>query len=64
MSIIVMPLGVIAAIYLHEYAQEGAFTRMIRVAVINLAGYNPSYIGCLALAFVYTIGASDDNLLC
>ncbi|WP_254913159.1 hypothetical protein, partial [Vibrio cholerae] len=36
MSIIVMPLGVIAAIYLHEYAQEGAFTRMIRVAVINM----------------------------
>lgn len=51
MSIIVMPLGVIAAIYLHEYAQEGAFTRMIRVAVINLAGYLPSYMGCLALAF-------------
>ncbi len=38
MSIIVMPLGVIAAIYLHEYAKDNTFTRIIRVAVINLAG--------------------------
>ncbi|MBN7279358.1 phosphate ABC transporter permease PstA [Vibrio cholerae] len=63
MSIIVMPLGVIAAIYLHEYAQEGAFTRMIRVAVINLAGVPSIVYGVFGLGFfVYTIGASVDNL--
>ncbi|HDI3325280.1 TPA: phosphate ABC transporter permease PstA [Vibrio cholerae] len=63
MSIIVMPLGVIAAIYLHEYAQEGAFTRMIRVAVINLAGVPSIVYGVFGFGFfVYTIGASVDNL--
>ncbi|ELG5193673.1 phosphate ABC transporter permease PstA [Vibrio cholerae] len=63
MSIIVMPLGVIAAIYLHEYEQEGAFTRMIRVAVINLAGVPSIVYGVFGLGFfVYTIGASVDNL--
>ncbi|EKF9771011.1 phosphate ABC transporter permease PstA [Vibrio cholerae] len=63
MSIIVMPLGMIAAIYLHEYAQEGAFTRMIRVAVINLAGVPSIVYGVFGLGFfVYTIGASVDNL--
>ncbi|HDV5286965.1 TPA: phosphate ABC transporter permease PstA [Vibrio cholerae] len=63
MSIIVMPLGVIAAIYLHEYAQEGAFTRMIRVAVINLAGVPSIVYGVFGLGFfVYTIGASVDSL--
>ncbi|RBM28806.1 phosphate ABC transporter permease PstA [Vibrio tarriae] len=63
MSIIVMPLGVIAAIYLHEYAKEGAFTRMIRVAVINLAGVPSIVYGVFGLGFfVYTIGASVDNL--
>ncbi|EGR4150767.1 TPA: phosphate ABC transporter permease PstA [Vibrio cholerae] len=63
MSIIVMPLGVIAAIYLHEYAQEGAFTRIIRVAVINLAGVPSIVYGVFGLGFfVYTIGASVDNL--
>ncbi|QXC56958.1 phosphate ABC transporter permease PstA [Vibrio mimicus] len=63
MSIIVMPLGVIAAIYLHEYAKEGAFTRIIRVAVINLAGVPSIVYGVFGLGFfVYTIGASVDNL--
>ncbi|EKF9200357.1 phosphate ABC transporter permease PstA [Vibrio cholerae] len=63
MSIIVMPLGVIAAIYLHEYAQESAFTRIIRVAVINLAGVPSIVYGVFGLGFfVYTIGASVDNL--
>lgn len=54
MSIIVMPLGVIAAIYLHEYAQEGAFTRMIRVAVINLAGVPSIVYGVFGLGFLFT----------
>lgn len=63
MSIIVMPLGVIAAIYLHEYAKDGALTRLIRVAVINLAGVPSIVYGVFGLGFfVYTIGASVDNL--
>ncbi|MGL5110796.1 MAG: phosphate ABC transporter permease PstA [Vibrio ordalii] len=64
MSIIVMPLGVVAAIYLHEYAKENLFTRIIRVAVINLAGVPSIVYGVFGLGFfVYTIGSSIDTLL-
>ncbi|ELV8633819.1 phosphate ABC transporter permease PstA [Vibrio vulnificus] len=63
MSIIVMPLGVIAAIYLHEYAKNNAFTRIIRIAVINLAGVPSIVYGVFGLGFfVYNIGSSIDNL--
>nr|WP_275666136.1 phosphate ABC transporter permease PstA [Vibrio sp. Isolate23] len=63
MSIIVMPLGVIAAIYLHEYAKNNAFTRLIRVAVINLAGVPSIVYGVFGLGFfVYTLGGSIDAL--
>ncbi len=63
MSIIVMPLGVIAAVYLHEYAKDNTFTRIIRVAVINLAGVPSIVYGVFGLGFfVYTIGASIDSL--
>ncbi|WP_047049860.1 phosphate ABC transporter permease PstA [Vibrio mexicanus] len=64
MSVIVMPLGVIAAIYLHEYAKNNAFTRIIRVAVINLAGVPSIVYGVFGLGFfVYTLGGSIDSLL-
>ncbi|MDG3087207.1 phosphate ABC transporter permease PstA [Vibrio hannami] len=64
MSIIVMPLGVIAAIYLHEYEKESALTRVIRVAVINLAGVPSIVYGVFGLGFfVYTIGSSLDTFL-
>ncbi|CAE6955951.1 phosphate transport system [Vibrio sp. B1REV9] len=63
MSIIVMPLGVVAAIYLHEYAKNNALTRIIRIAVINLAGVPSIVYGVFGLGFfVYTIGASIDNV--
>ncbi|EJL6746015.1 phosphate ABC transporter permease PstA [Vibrio alginolyticus] len=63
MSIIVMPLGVIAAIYLHEYAKNNALTRVIRIAVINLAGVPSIVYGVFGLGFfVYTIGDSIDNV--
>lgn len=54
MSIIVMPLGVIAAIYLHEYAKNNAFTRIIRIAVINLAGVPSIVYGVFGLGFLST----------
>ncbi|MEF1309706.1 phosphate ABC transporter permease PstA [Vibrio mytili] len=63
MSIIVMPLGVIAAIYLHEYAKNNSLTRIIRIAVINLAGVPSIVYGVFGLGFfVYTIGGSIDSL--
>ncbi|WP_428772289.1 phosphate ABC transporter permease PstA [Vibrio sp.] len=63
MSVIVMPLGVIAAIYLHEYARNNALTRIIRVAVINLAGVPSIVYGVFGLGFfVYSLGGSIDAL--
>ncbi|NVD05969.1 phosphate ABC transporter permease PstA [Vibrio sp. JPW-9-11-11] len=63
MSVVVMPLGVVAAVYLHEYAGNNAFTRMIRVAVINLAGVPSIVYGVFGLGFfVYTLGGSIDAL--
>lgn len=64
MSILVTPLGVIAAIYLHEYAKNNLFTRLIRVAVINLAGVPSIVYGVFGLGFfVYVVGHNIDQLL-
>jgi phosphate transport system permease protein len=48
------PIGVMAAIYLNEYARDNAFHRVINMAVINLAGV-PSIVHALfgLGAFVY-----------
>ncbi|MFC5078544.1 Phosphate transport system permease protein PstA [Vibrio thalassae] len=63
MSIMVMPLGVLVAVYLHEYAENNTLTRMIRVGVINLAGVPSIVYGVFGLGFfVYTIGGSIDSL--
>jgi phosphate transport system permease protein len=44
-----VPLGVAAAIYLAEYARETAWTRLIRVAIINLAGIPSVVYGLFGL---------------
>ena len=62
MSIIVTPFGVIAAVYLREYADQGALTRTIRIAVNNLAGVPSIVYGVFGLGFfVYTLGAGVDR---
>ncbi len=40
------PVGVLAAVYLNEYASENWFTRIINLAVVNLAGV-PSIVHAL-----------------
>ncbi|MGY5449916.1 phosphate ABC transporter permease PstA [Agarivorans sp. MS3-6] len=63
MAVIVTPLGVVAAIYLHEYAGNNSFTRLIRIAVINLAGVPSIVYGVFGLGFfVYMLGGSIDSL--
>ena len=37
-ALVAVPVGVAAAIYLAEYARDTALTRLIRLAIINLAG--------------------------
>ena len=63
MSIMVTPFGVIAAVYLREYAKQGAVTRVIRIAVNNLAGVPSIVYGVFGLGFfIYFLGGSIDQL--
>ncbi len=64
MSLFVTPFGVIAAIYLREYAKQGFFVRMVRICVNNLAGVPSIVFGVFGLAFfVYFVGSGMDRLL-
>jgi phosphate transport system permease protein len=63
MTVAVVPLGVVTAVYLNEYAREGAFTNAVRLALANLAGVPSIVFGAFGLAFfVYTLGGSLDRL--
>lgn len=63
MAIIVTPFGVIAAVYLREYAKQGVLTRIIRIAVNNLAGVPSIVYGVFGLGFfVYVLGGSLDRI--
>ena len=64
MSLAVTPFGVLAAIYLREYARQGPFVRAVRIAVNNLAGVPSIVFGVFGLGFfVYGLGGSIDTLL-
>ncbi len=63
MSFAVVPLGVLAALYLREYAKQGLLVRTVRIAVNNLAGVPSIVFGVFGLGFfVYTLGGSIDSL--
>ena len=63
MAVVVTPFGVIAAVYMREYAKQGFVTRIIRIAVNNLAGVPSIVYGVVGLGFfVYIIGGSIDRL--
>jgi phosphate transport system permease protein len=63
MAVVVTPFGVIAAVYMREYAKQGFVTRIIRIAVNNLAGVPSIVYGVFGLGFfVYIIGGSIDRL--
>ena len=63
MSLFSFPLGVIAAIYLREYAKEGLLVRIVRIAVNNLAGIPSIVYGIFGLGFfIYGIGHTIDSL--
>ena len=62
MSMLVTPLGVMAAVYLHEYARPGPFVRLTRIAVNNLAGVPSIIYGVFGLGFfVYVAGDAIDQ---
>lgn len=61
LSVAVAPLGVVAALYLREYARQGALTSLVRIAVNNLAGVPSIVYGVFGLGFFcYTVGQYID----
>lgn len=62
MTIIVVPFGVLTALYLKEYAKDGFFVSMVRIAVNNLAGVPSIVFGVFGLSFFcYIVGTSIDG---
>ena len=63
MSLAVVPFGVLAALYLREYARQGATVRLVRIAVNNLAGVPSIVFGVFGLGFfIYAVGGTLDTL--
>lgn len=63
MSVAVTPFGVMAAIYLREYAKQGPFVRSVRIAINNLAGVPSIVFGIFGLGFfVYFVGGAIDQV--
>ncbi|HWQ69599.1 MAG TPA: phosphate ABC transporter permease PstA, partial [Patescibacteria group bacterium] len=63
MSLLVAPLGVLAAFYLREYAKQGVLVSTVRIAVNNLAGVPSIVFGVFGLGFfIYLVGGSIDRL--
>jgi phosphate transport system permease protein len=63
MSMLVTPLGVLAAFYLREYAQQGTFVSAVRIAVNNLAGVPSIVFGVFGVGFfIYFVGGTIDRL--
>jgi len=63
MSVLVTPLGVLAAFYLREYAKQGPFVSAVRIAVNNLAGVPSIVFGVFGVGFfIYFVGGSIDRL--
>ncbi len=63
MSIVVVPFGVLAALYLREYARQGVMVRLVRIAVNNLAGVPSIVFGVFGLGFfIYAIGGTLDMI--
>jgi phosphate transport system permease protein len=64
MSVLVTPLGVLAALYLREDAKQGLFTSAVRIAVNNLAGVPSIVFGVFGVGFfIYFVGGTIDRVL-
>ena len=64
MCFLAVPFGVLAALYLREYAKPGIVVTTVRIAVNNLAGVPSIVFGVFGLGFFcYLIGASLDEIL-
>jgi len=63
MALAVAPFGVVAALYLREYAKQGRLVSLVRICVNNLAGVPSIVYGVFGLGFfAYVMGGSIDQL--
>ncbi|MCB1185288.1 phosphate ABC transporter permease PstA, partial [bacterium] len=63
MTILVVPFGVMAALYLREYAKQGWLTSVVRIAINNLAGVPSIVFGVFGMGFFsYMVGGSIDAI--
>jgi phosphate transport system permease protein len=63
MSLAVVPFGVLAALYLREYAKAGLVVSTVRIAINNLAGVPSIVFGMFGLVFFcYIIGGGIDRV--
>ncbi|MBI4184224.1 MAG: phosphate ABC transporter permease PstA [Proteobacteria bacterium] len=64
MVLVVAPFGVLAALYLREYAKQGKLVSVVRISVNNLAGVPSIVYGVFGLGFfAYIVGATIDQLV-
>lgn len=62
MSLAVMPFGVLAALYMREYAKSGWLLSVIRISINNLAGVPSIVYGVFGLSFFcYIVGGYIDG---
>jgi len=63
MSFLAVPFGVVTAVYLNYYAEDGLWVRLVRIATNNLAGVPSIVFGIFGLSFfVYTVGGAMDKI--
>jgi len=62
MTLVVAPLGILVAVYLHVYAGEHWYTDLVRIGIHNLAGVPSIIYGVFGLGFfVYWVGGGVDE---
>jgi phosphate transport system permease protein len=63
LALVVAPFGVMAALYLREYARQGTLVSIVRISVNNLAGVPSIVYGVFGLGFfAYILGGNIDRL--
>ncbi|HBP82660.1 MAG TPA: phosphate ABC transporter permease PtsA [Planctomycetaceae bacterium] len=63
MALLVAPFGVLAALYLREYATDGPLTAAVRIAINNLAGVPSIVYGAFGVGFFcYGVGGWIDDV--
>jgi phosphate transport system permease protein len=63
LAVAVAPFGIMAALYLREYAKQGRLVSLVRICVNNLAGVPSIVYGVFGLGFfAYILGGTIDQL--